>query len=724
MNYFASSVRGVALTCAAGFLAWQIHPCGGADDGESFKVPRLVADSHRLAELIASAGAPRGGLVAETRIVKWSDESPTLTLEAAVRNVHDRPVPVACRNGVTETILAAESDGVLTAIPPRPADLMARPCSASFFTDKIIEPGCAIGDYIPLGSISLPKEPGRYAMIPMYHAGAYSGWLAGSAVRFEIRRDGSVGLVNEPKARLSAGPASPPTTAPADPEWRAAVAMAARPDEHFVLRSFLSPVNRGKLSLIASMRVTLLGRWSRAATVPVVGDLPGGHASDYKILVRDARGAPVPMTDAGRSWVARQELSVGWTPKAGDSFGFVFPLREMFPLSPGKSYSVLVVVPPDGKNFAGGSSEPMTVRVPEPLVAGVTRPSYASGRVWPKFLARAGRPVCGMSERVVISRSGSQDDALSSPTDARGVDAVLSLRNDSDKWANDSGDIFSVDAQGAIVFLGVDRPVFLLRDEAGRTVPPNESVKGMAYHEAFGCPVPLAPGKSTPGDRFPLGLAFDLRPGAKYTLLVGGNLRSAGKPPALIVVRPLTFTAPSPDPPPAVTPTHAARPASDARDAVRDAPAATTQTWESLARFAGKEFEGLQFEAKASAPAAKPDEAMTLSVALHNCGKEPILVKKWKGESDYEILIRDATGREVPLTEKGKKFFETGDQLDTRELKPGEAINATLPLSELFDLKTPGQYTVLASLPVLGDVDAVLTASPIKLEIKPDEAHK
>ena len=40
------------------------------------------------------------------------------------------------------------------------------------------------------------------------------------------------------------------------------------------------------------------------------------------------------------------------------------------------------------------------------------------------------------------------------------------------------------------------------------------------------------------------------------------------------------------------------------------------------------------------------------------------------------------------------------------------AFSVTLPLDRLFEMKGPGDYTVLASLPVVGDVDAVLTAGP------------
>ena len=114
---------------------------------------------------------------------------------------------------------------------------------------------------------------------------------------------------------------------------------------------------------------------------------------------------------------------------------------------------------------------------------------------------------------------------------------------------------------------------------------------------------------------------------------------------------------------------------------------------------------------------AHATQSRHLNVALRNASKEPILVKKWKGDSDFELLVRDAFGNSAPMTEKGKNFFGGGTLLEIRALKPGEAITASLPLTELFDMTAPGEYTVLASLPVIGDVDAVLTAAPVKIRV-------
>ncbi len=142
------------------------------------------------------------------------------------------------------------------------------------------------------------------------------------------------------------------------------------------------------------------------------------------------------------------------------------------------------------------------------------------------------------------------------------------------------------------------------------------------------------------------------------------------------------------------------------------------QQWIEASRFAGKRFEGLLLDVSVG----KPKE---LKIVLRNHSDRPILVQKWKGDSDYEILVRDTSGKPVPLSKKGKMFFQAGNLLDVRKLKPSESITAILPVAELFAFPTPGEYTTLASLPVLGDVDAVLTANSVQIHIeKPTEPKK
>ena len=44
-------------------------------------------------------------------------------------------------------------------------------------------------------------------------------------------------------------------------------------------------------------------------------------------------------------------------------------------------------------------------------------------------------------------------------------------------------------------------------------------------------------------------------------------------------------------------------------------------------------------------------------------------------------------------------------------MQPNLTVDAILPLGEMFAIRLPGEYRVLASLPVVGEVDAILTAA-------------
>ncbi len=228
---------------------------------------------------------------------------------------------------------------------------------------------------------------------------------------------------------------------------------------------------------------------------------------------------------------------------------------------------------------------------------------------------------------------------------------------------------------------------------------------------------------------YPLQMVYPLRNGTSYTVLAAVNLTldkefiqqqhyhtedfaKAKDFSALVVAKPVTFSVPGGE-----SSVPSGRSSSNsATRSVSAKPFTFDEKWEQASRFAGKPFEGLLLDAVSG----KPTE---LKAALHNRSDKTILVKKWKGDSDYEILVRDLAGNPVGLTDKGKKFFQSGELLEIRRLEPGETVNASLPLADLFAMRDPGEYTVLVSLPVLGDVDAVLTAKPVKVRIGMKRGH-
>jgi hypothetical protein len=219
-------------------------------------------------------------------------------------------------------------------------------------------------------------------------------------------------------------------------------------------------------------------------------------------------------------------------------------------------------------------------------------------------------------------------------------------------------------------------------------------------------------------------LSYHLVPRERYTLVaaVGVNRNNTSEDvPAdsLLVAPPITFMPPEENAgpvPPQETAVSRLKP-QPVQQFPRRPTLSAEQQWDLSSRFAGKPFHGLIL--KACAP--KPSE---LFVTLRNCGKNRMWIRKWSDESDYEILVRDPQGKCVQLTDKGKKFFGGGKTIDAHHLKEGETFRATLPLGDLFDMRAPGEYTVLASLPVVGDtIDAVLTAAPVKIRIDAPKAQ-
>jgi hypothetical protein len=257
---------------------------------------------------------------------------------------------------------------------------------------------------------------------------------------------------------------------------------------------------------------------------------------------------------------------------------------------------------------------------------------------------------------------------------------------------------------------------------------PDENGRRQTGHGGFSCP----------GDHpeegsvcYWLSAIYPLQPGCRYTAISAINLTDPKKlalPPALptgvVVAKPVEFSIPEGDfsptpsgifighddretPKPKPRPTPTSKPSTTA---TTTRPLTFDQQFEQAGRFAGKPFDGLVLEASLGKPAE-------IKIVLRNCAGKEILVTKWKGDSDYEVLIRGPAGKLVELTEKGRKFFQSGELLDIRTMKPKETIHSSLSLAQLFAIQAPGEYTVLVSLPVIGDVDAVLTATPVKLRV-------
>ncbi len=484
-----------------------------------------------------------------------------------------------------------------------------------------------------------------------------------------------------------------------DPQWTRLLTEAGVEHKGFTLDGIISPSSPNAVHLVVS--VTCVRNRNvhnstqddklRTRTIKL-GRVP----SNYRVFVYDARGKAVSMTSFGREFFVRQIEEHSCEVAIGCSVGTWLPLDELFPLKSNERYMVIVMLPDEPGSLTGLVSLPLNIHVPALPIAGETRPLYGSDQLWAKLVDRVPNrnPEYDIEWKVIRSSDPFESDDPRIVLSSRSVRSLAAARGSAKVT------LLVRDMRG--------KPVFTMRRDVGDTETADLSCGTVKTSDAS--PFEPVGGKAAAGGRsvaaypaFPG--SFPIIPGEPYTVLAA--VRIKGDHPSFVVARPFTYV-------PRFGGDFRANKESDSHiqpsQDMFAAVAPLDSRWDELARFADRPFEGLHL----TASARKPD---VLMLSLGNQSKRPIIVKKWEGAGGYNVQLRNSDGKTVSLTEKGKRFFDGGSAIDTRELQPKETIEQSIPLSELFDMKTPGEYCVLASLPVIGDVDAVLTAAPVKIRI-------
>jgi hypothetical protein len=684
----------------------------------------------KWAPMLRASGRPAGGLVATAFVLP---EKPELRIPifAVVSLVNENDRDVAINAGlVVTTVYAKDEFG-----HPVPLTDNVRPFGvpgvgrSATYPDFVLPPGCAIAMPFELTNyLNFPKE-GKYTVLVEVGGAHGFGCVVPPPLTLMIGKDSSPADRKEsPPSRKTDGMDSRLFfLSHRDPSGKISQAILDRIFRRTVgrtLEAFFCTVDNTRANLAVTFRdlpqetiFQMLGG-PRPLPLDCGGRRVGARASDYHLTIRDRSGRELPMNDSGKKWLDSHFVAPLRTDLpsrhfdaflSGFSDGFVFPLDRMYDLWPGADYTAQVAV----RGAVPGENDlkalPVRFSGPRPIRPGIDRPTYGSDRFWHRLAPLAGKGKAAELTNVV------DPSALYSPwlrhVQLAGFAQYASPELHFGLWNHSDRSVAVYDREAFIpgrreVTRGAD--TVLLCDDNGDVVAANENRKSAySYRELDHYSFPISKQDGTRRVmRYPLGLLFPLRPGRRYTALmaidVGGDVGS------LLVAKPVTFTVPSEEKG-AETTLAWQRPSA--------LPLTFEQQWEELLRFAGKVFEGLQLDAKLAPAAAGTAGPLRLAVALRNRADQTVVVKKWRGDSDFEFLIRDPAGKPLPPNEKGKKFFDSATRLDVRELKPGEAIEATLPLSEFFDFKARGDYTALVSLPVLGDVDAVLTAAPINIHV-------
>jgi len=108
---------------------------------------------------------------------------------------------------------------------------------------------------------------------------------------------------------------------------------------------------------------------------------------------------------------------------------------------------------------------------------------------------------------------------------------------------------------------------------------------------------------------------------------------------------------------------------------------------------------GLKLTIRAQKPVAETSRSLIIYVELSNESNTAIKMRKnWDTSLNYELHVRDGSGKEAPLTEperevRTRPIHGSGDDVT---LAPGERDTYQEDLSNIYNISVPGSYTVEA----------------------------
>jgi hypothetical protein len=664
----------------------------------------LILRDKSWCTIARDAGKPSRGLVLSARGMLNTGDFKTAQLVVSVKNISEVPAFFPEIRGIEQhlQILVRDKNQSAVALSDTGVHRLWEPADVGGMRVTLF-PGEAIGFVYPIGVNYAISKNGPYTVLPFFGVGR-ERLVAPPAV---IQLSGEPAPAREMESRKSSqtGLSGDFTTLGrgVNRQWSTLIADAGKVRHGCVLEAAISPYSPNSVHLVVSL-VHVQSDDHRSAHIanPIedaaVGDrAPGGDPSEitvnvgrspsnYRIIVRDAGGNLLGMTEFGRKFLGSRLKELPHSLRLGSAIGAWFPLDAMFHLKPHEEYTVLAVLRGLQQRDDELVSAPIKIRVPDLQIAGINRPFYGSERIWPKLCEiatnadRFGPIQCSIEERQAGQRF-----------------AITLHKRDNQPFGDELQSVLTT---------------ILVRDDRGKPVSPVET-------DAKSSPsiwiLPHSIPESdfiAPADKKALILidilnSYPFMVDQPYQLLAALTLK--GKKPTMVVAPLAKIT---------VGPTWTFSTTSTAKErnnrpspceSARPEQSTSGNDWDDLVRFAGRPFDDLVLRAEQPTPAE-------LKVSLVNLGVKSIAVTKWEGIAGYEVQVRDAEGRRVPLREKGKVESQSGALLDSRDLKPQESIEETIPLRDLFDLP-PGDYSVLLSLPIIGDVDAIMTAAPLKVRI-------
>ncbi len=108
--------------------------------------------------------------------------------------------------------------------------------------------------------------------------------------------------------------------------------------------------------------------------------------------------------------------------------------------------------------------------------------------------------------------------------------------------------------------------------------------------------------------------------------------------------------------------------------------------------------EGFQVSAKAENERIKPGDAAAVRVGIKNVTKKDLHLAEAGSTKDYKLQVSSDTRKTIPLTELGKRLEDNRYDLYMNVslvIKPGEEREDVIDVSKIYDMKTPGNYSIV-----------------------------
>jgi hypothetical protein len=108
----------------------------------------------------------------------------------------------------------------------------------------------------------------------------------------------------------------------------------------------------------------------------------------------------------------------------------------------------------------------------------------------------------------------------------------------------------------------------------------------------------------------------------------------------------------------------------------------------------------IQVRASIDPASTKAGTPIVIKLISKNIWYDTVTVSDYGAEVDYELIVVDSSGREVPRTRLGDQLFR-GEYVLLRTaiiyLEPGQEIRAEIDVTKIYQLTEPGTYYMWAT---------------------------